>query len=601
MATLTIPGIQLDAPELAPKYNFDLKKDGQAKMDGSDESDKLDAVIDLACQYIADKGTGAEVYIPPGTLSVSRPFWQGMPKLRIRGGGKYITQINYLGSAIGPNVIGAPKRTSGSGAPQYVQAMCGTALKCLFTNSDADYLFDLTAYKPLRLAPGPFTIEYAITDIPRLPTEGEFFLGLPGTCTGQLYAGQPWYVTVTNVMVAYNGQLKFQFRYGGTVLDFNVETASKTRVAPGDTLHIEIDWDPSAKIMRFYLNGDLWTMGHYTPPVGDGSGFTHNEWERMTIGSGYMGDFPNEGASGATLPCSLRYFRVSDVVRHTGSSFTAHYCGDDPVDGNTILHLDFSRVSKLGCLIGRSGLGAGQDVHLYPACHGTLECPQLELLDLGFWGGQGVRYEFASGARFENIFHLYPNDGWQIMRNGYKTALTNVTIAAGLGRFGLMLGGGDADCLLNNVDAAGPMCFVTESANAVFNNCEAPVHANYRIGYLIKGAGGTNAFVGGGVDAEEVTPNFIAAALVADPQACTFMATKLYAPPGSTKSPVLYPIPLAPRPGNRLNLIGCLLNADPTVPLIKTGGVHASKIDVFGCSNQSGSDVCDFPENVNLI
>lgn len=577
----------VEAP-LARGYRFDVMDEG-AKLDGSDDTEAFERAIDKAKDYTAEKQLAAEVYSPPGAAFIRRPLF-GHSKLIMSGGGKYATELRGNGGS-GPNFIYGADRSSGSSVPQYA-TMTGPATGRAMIQGirgAAQHVLDLTQYGGCRLF-GEWSLSWTFGNTTRFaagggePVSELLFIG------GQLYPGQPFYSSPLHVTINDVGDVAIQFRHGNVVTNLPFRTASRPKFVIGALDNMEVSFNPATRELRAYWNGELWTQGTWIAPVGDGTGFKHYPWERLCLGSGPPFVLSSDGAFTWYLPSAIRNIHVSRVVRHH-TDYLPDY-GNVVPDVYTRLAVNFDRFFK-GCVIG-TGLD-GIDVYLYPGCAARTEMPQTHLRDISFVDGAGIRSEFASRAHVENILHLYPRDGWQMLNNGYFSRFSNIEVVGSVGRAAWCMNG-DSYCGMYDIRAAGPIGFLMDGVNVEGGNLTATIHPGYYVGMVM--ASGTNR-AHFQVDAEEVDPEYMAALVISDPEAVRFDSATLYGPPGNTTSPAV--IASMVNPDGRLKFDCCSFYQNPGAPIIQTVGspvnlAHPIVLDT--CKNALHAPLCNVPGNV---
>lgn len=573
---------------------FNVKRYGAAVDNSTDDTTALEetlAAAGAAAQTVAGLAIAKpEVFIPSGGCFQSKPIF--VPNgVTLRGAGPGASVLAWKAGTWGYGLLAADSDNGSNNVH-----ISGGALQYDYDGTAATQTFiDLAQYPGGRLPAGNWTIRLAarFTDVLAAGASG-----LPVFCIGAQTAWSNHPVGATALVILFDpftadGHLRIQYRYGNIFNDATINTASYGALSNGTWYEIELDYDDAAGTLRVFINGELWTLGAWTPgAAGDGTKFRMWAWERFTIGSVGFSGYPSESFLFPSALGSIKGVHISGVVRHT-SGYTASPLTDPTPDGNTRLLVKFDS-TYLGHVVA-TGIGGSAVVYLKPRRQTVTEHPRVQIRDLALLQGAGLRLEFASEGMLHNLLISYPDAGLEMVRNCYFTHLHNVRVLNGA-RAGVLNEGG-AYNVFNAVNVAAKLGFAFTDANVTMLGCESAAHSGASVNLAIQG--GTGSCVAFAVDNEENVGNapWLAAAILANTASYSFTDPTLYSPPDQTaKSPVMV-VNTAGGGPTAYNFMGGLFQGVPGgtafVQLVGDKPDLDQKIVFAGVGNTNSSPLCD--------
>lgn len=530
---------------------FDITKYGANGDDANSDQTALEAAV-AAAAATSPVGT---VLIPRGHYYQTRPIYLP-PSMSVDGDGIVNTLIDTAGMGwSGYNfIVGADHGSAGlNDWPTLTTRLKGSAGYALAqnpNNTGAPHVwYDLTQYSGMRFPHAAWTVDLFLR-LDGVPIDDTIVTQVAGSLVGGAdgmhdfgteyeVAGTAWDLKVDS-----NRQLKWQLRADGCLsLPFTINTATYTALTVGTIYHIELSWNGTT--MRAFINGERWTQGGGAQAPGtacsggtrDSSGFVHHPWERWLIGNCSGGVFPGDCIN-ANAFSTIDSIKVSDNEQHS-STFTPPTI-KHTADSHTILLVNFDSFYKDN-IIAAGGANGTTAVYLRAGTNPTcVDTPNVSLRDFYMLGGAGVWGEFSENMTVENVFHLYPTDGWVFQCNGFFSKFSNVKLIAGTGRFAMQFMGGASYIGLDNVVLSAPGGgLVANSSNIHGSNINVSVHPGTYAGVVLNGSGGTSTFNGLQMDAEEAsTVGFIGAMIIDDQASTTCVGCTLYGF-ANTVSPVV--------------------------------------------------------------
>lgn len=520
-----------DYVALAKEHLFNVKDYGAKGNGVTDDVVAIRAALDAAAIGAGSTGRNHVVFFPSGDYCYSGPSFVGECVSVIGEGynGVQLLPWNYPHDTVKCHPLIFCKDLSD---PTYdinesymytPSALGGNALKNLWSDSLRRYMVDISVAGTGRIpATGAWNISFRKT-LSSAPVDYGWIWGVHGTFSTTI----PLSAFVVKIETVSN-KLQFSFRYNGQIFIQVAQFAAQSSYTIQQNVPFEISMEWSGTTMRFFLNGELWTLGNWTPTGGlgsaDGSGFVQYPWEHTTLGCGaYAYGFMQEpGVS--FQDGKMDWFWFSDGVRHT-ANYTPSVSKPNR-DSNTRLLFKFDRMYR-GCLIAES-YTTNRDHYFYPFNNNGPGHGFNQLKDISFTYGFGLIGEQNYSMIVENVKYFSAEDGLNFFRNGYYQRFRNVDVLVP-GRVGIQLHGGSYVDMVG-VKSEGPVNFVFNYANVYGLNVNPTPRGDGRLGMFCQG--GTVKISGFNIDAEDATNvPWMAAVWAKNMQNLVLDAPTLYSPP----------------------------------------------------------------------